>query len=123
MPGSISPDGARAEIVENALVAGNPVKNSSKLPATASKPIYVGSASTLASGSFPFAIPFEAQSVTGTVLNVSGTPNGNIMTQTLVAAASATTVTSAGFARITIVSANEAIMSSGAYYIQVNTLL
>lgn len=118
-----SGDSVRSEITENAIVAGNPVKTSSKLPVTASKPLYADSTSLLASGAFPFAVPFEAQAATDSAVSISGTPNGNIMTQTLVAAASATTVTSAGFARITIVSANEAIMSSGAYYIQVNTLL
>lgn len=123
MAGSISPDGARDEIRENALVAGNPVKTSTKLPATASKPLYVDSSANMASGAFPFAIPMEAQATTDSALSVSGTPNGNIMTQTLVAAASATTVTSAGFVRMTVVSANEAIMSSGAYYIQVNTIV
>lgn len=120
--GSISPDGARAEITENALVAGNPVKTSAKAPATASQPMYVDSNSQMASGSFPFAIPFAAQAVTDSALSISGTPNGNIMTQTLVAAASATTITAAGYVRMTVVSANEAIMSSGAYYIQVNTI-
>ena len=117
-----SGDSVRAEIVENALVAGNPVKTSAKAPATASQPVYVDSSSNMASGAFPFAIPFSAQATTDSALSVAGTPNGNIMTQTLVAAASATTVTSAGFVRMTIVSANEAIMSSGSYYIQVNTL-
>lgn len=119
---SITPDGARAEIRENSLVAGNPVKNSSKAPATASKPLYVDSSSNMASGSFPFAIPFEAQATTDSAFSISGTPNGNIMTQTLVAAASASTFTVAGYARMTIVSANEAIMSSGAYYVQLGTL-
>ena len=119
---SITPDSVRAEIAENSLVEGNPVKDSSKIPVTASKPIYADSESKMASGSFPFAVPTEAQSTTDSVLNASGTPNGNIMTQTFVADASATTFTSAGFMRITVVSANEAIMSSGAYYIQLGTL-
>lgn len=119
---SITPDGVRAEITANALVAGNPVKDSSKAPATASQPVYVDSSSNMASGAFPFAIPFSAQSTTDTAISVSGTPNGNIMTQTLVAAASATTATAAGWFRMTVVSANEAIMSSGSYYIPLVTL-
>ena len=119
---SITPDAVREEIRENAIVAGNPVKTSTKAVATASTPIYVDSSSNMASGSFPFAIPFEAQTTTDSAVSVSGTPNGNIMTQTLVASASATTFTAAGYARMTIVSANEAIMSSGAYYVQLGTL-
>jgi hypothetical protein len=117
-----SGDSVRAEITENALVAGNPVKESTKLPATASKPLFVDENSSMSSGDFPFAIPFVAQSVTDPAISVTGTPNGNIMTQTIVAAASATTVTSAGFFRMDLVSLNEAIFSSGAYYVQLNTL-
>lgn len=119
---SITPDAVRKEIEENSNKAGDPVKNSDSTKATGSKPIYTDSNSNLATGSFPFAIPFEAQAVTDSALSISGTPNGNILTQTLVAGASVTTFTAAGYARLTVVSANEAIMSSGAYYVQVGTL-
>ncbi len=119
---ALSGNSVRAEIRENSLVAGNPVKTSSLNVASASEPVYTDSNSNLAVGDFPFAIPFVAQATTDPAHSISGTPNGNIMTQTLVAGASATTATAAGWYRITIVSANEAIMSSGAYYVPLVTL-
>lgn len=119
---SITPDAVRAEIAENAIVVGNPAKTAAKLMALASLPMYSDSNSRLAVGAFPFAVPIAPAAITDGVLNLSSTPNGNIMTQTLVAAASATTFTSAGFFRLTVVSANEAILSSGAYYVQLGTL-
>lgn len=119
---SISPDAVRAEIVENSIVVGNPVKTAAKLRGLASLPIYADTNGNLAVAAYPFAVPIAPTNVTDGVLDLSSTPNGNIMTQTLVAAASATTFTSAGFFRLTVVSANDAIMSSGAYYVQLGTL-
>ncbi len=50
-------------------------------------------------------------------IEMAGSPNGNIMTQSIVADASATTFTAGGWLRINIVSDNSALMSSGAYYV------
>lgn len=122
MAGSISGDGARAEIVENALVVGNPVKNALKIQALASLPMYADSSGQLAVGAIPFALPLAPSAATGAAVDVTGTVNGNIMTQTLVAAASATTFTSAGFIRVTIVSSQDGLLSTGAYYLQIGTL-
>jgi hypothetical protein len=119
---SITPDAVREEIRENALVEGNPVKLSTKLAAIASLPMYVDSNSQFKTGAFPFAVPIAPANSTDAVLDLTGTVNGNIMTQTLVAAASATTFTSGGYARITLTSANGAILSTGAYYVQFGTL-
>lgn len=68
-------------------------------------------------------LPIAQPVLTEHVMEVTGSPNGNIMTQTLVAAASMTTETSAGFIRIFITSDNSAIMSTGFYYIPFSTIL
>jgi hypothetical protein len=57
MPGSITPDGARAEIVENALVVGNPVKTAAKLKALASYLLYSDSNSDFASSAITASKP------------------------------------------------------------------
>lgn len=119
MAGSISPDGARAEITENAIVMGNPVKDATKTPITTPNPLSVNSLGQL-DDAVP--LPITASAITDAFTQLSGTPNGNIMTQSLVAGASATTATAAGWYRITVVSVNEAIMSSGAYYVPLVTL-
>ena len=114
-----SGDSVREEIRENSIVLGNPAKDASKNPLTTANILSVTATGTLDD---VVPAPITAGATTDPFLSLSGTPNGNIMTQSFVAAASATTFTSAGFARLTIVSANEAIMSSGAYYVQLGTL-
>lgn len=125
MTSSISPDGARAEIVENALVAGNPVKNSSKGIATASKLIYVDANSKLASGGLPFAAPLISgvTSTSASVLDVEGSATGSadeLMHLTLVKGANATS-TIAGFMRITVTD-DAGVITNGAYYMPFYTL-
>ena len=145
MPSSISPDGARSEIIENSLVAGNPVKNSSKLKAlrsylvysdsnsefassaiTASKPVYTDSSSVPQTGEFPFAVPADVTSVgtTAAVLKFTGnsTLSGtNDMGTTLVAGAAVTTFTKTGFIRVQITDSNGNV-TDGFHYIQLGSL-
>ena len=109
-----SGDALREEIRENAIVLGNPAKLSTKMPITTAN-ILSATATGVLAATVP--APVTASAVTDSLLSLSGTPNGNIMTQTLVAAASATTATGGGWMRVDIVSANEAIMSTGAYYV------
>jgi hypothetical protein len=119
MVGSISPDGARDEIRENALVAGNPVKTSSKFPVTAVTQL-TGSAEGVLQQTAH--LPIVQPTITAEIFDITGTPNGNIMTQTLVAAASATTFTTSGWFRIDVVSGTDALLSTGSYYIPFGTL-
>jgi hypothetical protein len=114
-----SGDAVREEIRENALVMGNPVKESTKLPVTVANVLSVNASGVLED---IVPVPVNASAITDSLIALGGTPNGNIMTQTLVAAASATTFTGAGWMRISIVSGNDALLSTGAYYVPFGTL-
>jgi len=123
---SITPDAVRAEIVENALVAGNPVKTSAKIKAVASMPMYVDSSSNFASGALPFSMPINVTSVSTTATFLTLTGNSSLsgsadMTLTLVAGSAVTTVTKAAFIRVTL-SDSAGNITAGDYYIQLNTL-
>ena len=67
-------------------------------------------------------LPIVQPDLTGVVFDITGIPNGNIMTQTIVANASATTATAQGWLRVNVVSSNSAIFSTSAYYIQLVSL-
>ena len=114
-----SGDSVRDEIRENALVMGNPVKESTKLAVGVANVLSVNASGVL-DDTVP--VPVTAVAITDSLLSLSGTPNGNIMTQTLVAAASATTATQGGWFRINVVSGNDALLSTGAYYVPFYTL-
>ena len=116
----MSNEAIQAQINARGLGVGNEIRTGSGSPAVTNvTQLYIDAGSDLATSVFPVVVQPTA---TGELLNATGTPNGNIMTQTLVAAASATTATAGGWYRITIVSTNEAIMSSGAYYVPLVTL-
>lgn len=126
MAGSIGADGARAEIVENAIVVGNPVKTALKIAALASLPLYSDSNSALAVGALPFAMPVDVSggSTTAAFLNLTGksTLSGsNDMGLTLVAGSAYTTFTKSGAIRVTITDAAGNVVS-GDHYIQIGSL-
>lgn len=142
---SITPDGAREEIAENALVVGNPVKNSSKVQnvtsslvfadsnsklartaVTASKPVYIDSSSVPQTGALPFAMPVDVsgQGTTSAVASFVGTStlSGTAdMTLTFVAGSAFTTFTKTGAIRVQIVDASGNLVD-GAHYIQLGSL-
>ncbi len=126
MAGSITADSVRAEITENALVAGNPVKASTKLAALANFPIYVDSNSQMQSGALPFSFPVDVsgQATTTTFLNLTGrssTSGTGDMTLQLVAGASYTTFTKSGAIKVTITDSAGNVVS-GDHYIQIGLL-
>ncbi len=117
---SPSTDALKAEIDAGRMRTGNEVQGSSGLPVTTTiKTMYVDASSDLA-----LSVPLLASqpTITDALMNLTGTPNGNIMTQTIVAAASATTATAAGWIRVDMVSGNDALFSTSAYYIPLVTL-
>jgi hypothetical protein len=121
-----SGDSVRDEIVENALVAGNPVKTSVKGVASASGLLYTDSSSKLASGALPMAAPVDVsgQATTTTFLNLTGKSSlsGTAdMTLTLVAGSAYTTFTKSGAIRVTITDASGNVVS-GDHYIQIGLL-
>lgn len=121
-----SPDAVRAEIIENALVAGNPVKTTAKIAALASFPMYVNSSSQLASGAFPFAIPVDVsgQATTSAAMKVTGVSTlsgSNDLGSTLVTGSAVTTFTATGYVRVQIVDAGGNVVD-GFHYVQVGSL-
>lgn len=139
---SITPDGARAEIRENALVAGNPVKTSAKVAqadallyadsngqlaessVTASTPLYVDSSKVPQSGDIPFAFPVTAASTTAALIKLTGTSTLSAtgpLTNTIVAGAAVSTFTASGYARVQLVD-NGGNVTNSNYYIQFGTL-
>lgn len=121
MAGSISPDGARSEITENALKAGNPVKTSAGAKATASQPVYVDSSSNMATGAFPFTLPVDIDSNTASVASFDVVGLEGVITGTVVNIAGST-VTQTGALRITVTDATGIGATTGAYYIPFGTL-
>ena len=124
--GSITPDAVRAEISENSLVAGNPVKTAAKILALASMPMYVDSNSQFQSGALPFAFPVDVSggSTTAAFLSLTGrsTLSGSAdMTLTLVAGSAYTTFTKSGAIRVTITDAAGNVVD-GDHYIQIGSL-
>jgi hypothetical protein len=119
-----SGDSVRAEIIENALVTGNPVKDSSKIPLTSSKPLYADSSSNLATDApFPLIVT-SSQATTTALLTVTGASTLSAtgpLTNTIVAAAAVTTFTAAGYARVLITDSAGNVTTSN-YYVQFGTL-
>ena len=115
-----STDGLKQEIDAGRMRVGNEVQDQNGLPITTSvKQLYVDAGSDFQVSD---AAIINQPTLTGEVFNVTGIPNGNIMTQTIVANASATTATAQGWLRINVVSSNSAIFSTSAYYIPLVSL-
>lgn len=100
-----SGDAVRDEIRENALVAGNPVKDSNKLAVTTAQGLYQTSTGVLASGTpFPIQVT-SAQATTTALLSLAGASTlsaSGPLTNTIVAGSAVTTATIAGYARVTV---------------------
>lgn len=122
MPGN-TPDGLKQEIDQGRLRTGNQVQLQSGLPAAVSAPLSSDSSGNLSTA---LPLPFVALSTTAAILDITGTTSlssgGGTMTQTLVSASGATTVTSAGFVRVNITDAGGNI-TNGGFYLQVYTIV
>jgi len=116
----MSNEAIQASIRQRGLATGNEVRDANDVPVTTTlKQVYVDANSDLQVSTIPLV---EQPTITSALAHFTGTPNGNIMTQTIVAAASATTATAAGWLRVDVVSGNSAIFSTSAYYIPLVTL-
>ena len=141
MAGSITADGARGEIAENAIAVGNPVKASTKLhnqsssllysdsssnlatkAVTASKPVYIDSSSVPQTGTIPFALPINQATTTSPMFDLTGNGGAGILTQTLVAAGEVTTFTVTGYVRVLITDDGNQV-TDGSYYIAFGTIV
>lgn len=113
------------EMVEGGkLKIGNEVKESTQLPTSASKPLYVDSSSKLAGGAFPFPVEVSNLSTTGTVFakfSGSSTLSENSLYTQIVAASGATTFTTTGYLRVTITDAAGNV-TDGDHYIRIGSL-
>lgn len=121
---SISADSARDEIRENALVVGNPVKNSSKVALSTPNILYSTSAGVL-STSAPIPVTVSSSEATTTaLLSITGSSTLSAtgpLTNTLVAAAAVTTFTATGYARVAIVD-DAGNITAGNHYVEFGTL-
>lgn len=121
-PSSISGDAARAEIRENALVTGNPVKDSNKFPiTTGANAMYMDSNSALATGpALPLTVT-SAMATTTSLLSLSAATQTGSLTNTFVASAQVTTATIAGYIRITVTD-TAGNLTTGGYYMPIYTI-
>lgn len=110
-----------AHIDRTRLKVGNEIVQSTGAVVTASTPVYVDSASKLATGSFPFALPVSV-GATIPALDVTGTGTTGVLTQTFVGSASVTTATIAGYIRVSLTNGGSGL-TSGSYYLPIYTLL
>lgn len=117
-------DALDAKINALGLITGNIVYSSDlATKATASKPIYVDSASKLAAAALPFSVPITPATSTTTFLTATGTATADVMTTNVVkdGSSGATTFTKAGYLKVTITDTGS-VLTNGDYYIQVGTL-
>ena len=121
---SPTPDAVRAEIKENSLVVGNPVKESTKLPVTTVRGIYADSNAQMATvAPFPMAVS-SAEATTTAVMSLAGASTlsaSGPLTNTLVAGSAVTTATIAGYARVSVTDAAGNVSTSN-YYVPFYTL-
>lgn len=109
-----------ALINEVGLKVGNRVKGTDGNPAvSAVTNLYMDANSNLAS-SVPVLV--NQPTITGEIINLTGTPNADILTQTLVDGGSVTTGTINSYFKVQVVSSNTALVSSTAYYLPLYTL-
>ena len=116
---SITPDGARSEIAENALVEGNPVKDSSKNKVTNVEQLTSDSSGNLQATAH---LPVVQPTATAKMFDLTGTAASGVLTRTFVAGGEVTTFTAAGYARITVTDEGNQI-TDGDYYIQFGTIV
>lgn len=114
-------DNNSLEAVINAgkMKAGNPVLNSSGSKAASQ----ISQLTTDATGNLQVTtyLPLVGETTTSKLFEFTGTATADVLTQTLVAGASVTTATKAGFIRVGITDAG-GVMTNSSYYLEVFTL-
>jgi hypothetical protein len=119
-----SGDSLRQEIVENALVVGNPVKDASKIALINANSVYVDANGVMAAvPPMPITVT-SAQATTTALMNLSGASTLSAtgpLTNTLVVGSAVTTATIAGYARVTITDSAGNVTTSQ-YYVPFYTL-
>ena len=104
------------------LKIGNEVLDTTDLPTTASTQLWVDSDKKLASGTKqPFALGASQSTITSELITVAGKATADVMTTTVVAGASFTTLTKAGAIRV-YVSDDNSVLTAGYYYIPFYTI-
>ena len=115
-------DNNSLEAVINAgkMKAGNPVLNSSGAVAATQ----VSQLTTDSSGNLQVTthLPIVGETTTSKLFEFTGTATADVLTQTLVAGATVTTATKAGFIRVGITDAG-GVMTNGSYYLEVFTIV
>ena len=104
------------------MFVGNQVLASTGSPTTASRQLWVDSESRLSSGlSQPFALGANQSTITSELITLAGKATTDVMTTTVVAGASFTTLTKGGAIRV-YVSDDNSVLTAGYYYIPLYTL-
>ena len=137
MPSSITPDGARSEIAENAMKVGNPVKTAAGLATQTSKILVSDTSSNMstlgssASQNVVFSSGVPAVVTPATVVQPTNTEvvfdvsaNGveSLLTGSIVNIAGGSTVTQVGALRILVTDSSSIGATTGSYYIPFGTL-
>lgn len=106
-------------VEESNLKVGNRVRGTDKFRAVTG----VSQLSVDASSNLQITVPVTAvqPTITGELVNVTGTGAANVMTQTLVGGADATTFTASGWIRVNITDSGGRL-TDGYHYIPVGTL-
>lgn len=118
MPSSITPDGARSEIAENAMKIGNPVKTAAGLATNTSSNIV-----TDASSNMTTVVPLTVVQPTNTsnVFDITAKGIESLLTGSVVAIGGST-VTQVGALRILVTDSTGIGATTGSYYIPFGTL-
>lgn len=114
-----SGDALRQEIVENALVAGNPVKTVSKINVGAVSQLTADTSGNLQATAH---LPVSQPTSTERILDLTGVGTTGALTQTFVGSATVTTATIAGYVRVNITNSGSGF-TTGSYYLPVYTLV
>lgn len=119
-----SGDSVRAEIIENALKVGNPVKDSIGIPILTANALSVDSNGSMAATS-PLPVTVSSSQATTTALmsftGASTLSATGPLTNTIVATAAVTTFTVTGYARVALTD-NAGNVTSSNYYVAFGTV-
>lgn len=104
------------------LKVGNEIQASTGLTITGTKQLYADSDGKLATAAQqPFALGATQSTSTSALFTLSGKAVADVLTNTLVAGASVTTATKAGFVRVDVTS-DDNTLAGGSYYLELFTI-
>ena len=117
-----SNDSLNAKINALGIKVGNQVLEADGLATTASRQLWVDSESRFKAGlKQPFALGATQSTGTSPLFTLSGKAVADVLTNTLVAGASVTTATKAGFVRVDVTSDDDTL-TGGSYYLELFTI-